>query len=197
MTRSLLVQREEESQEEGAGAQKSHSGAATSPHPLHLAQALPFRLRKHFPKPMRLRESSNFYYSTYLKLKLQATKVTSNYTLDKSIIELMILRMLRHHYEPHNTTYIPTKSHYRRRRQGPLHTLVIVVVVHHRRHRPPPPLSLPSRCLLPPDSIVILTIVVHRRRNPTNNGVPAASPRPPPPVAVAPSPPSRSPMALS
>ena len=31
--------------------------------------------------PVRLRESSNFCYSTYLKLKLQATKVTSNYTL--------------------------------------------------------------------------------------------------------------------
>jgi hypothetical protein len=48
---------------------------------------------------MRLRESSNFCYSTfYLKLKLQATKVTSIYTLDKSIIELMILRMLQYHY---------------------------------------------------------------------------------------------------
>ena len=48
---------------------------------------------------LRLRESSNFCYSTfYLKLKLQATKVTSIYTLDKSIIELMILRMLQHHY---------------------------------------------------------------------------------------------------
>ncbi len=33
----------------------------------------------------RLRESSNFCYSTfYLKQKLQATKVTSIYTLDKS-----------------------------------------------------------------------------------------------------------------
>ncbi len=49
---------------------------------------------------LRLRESSNFCYSTYLKQTLQATKVTSIYTLDKSIIELMILRMLRHHYDP-------------------------------------------------------------------------------------------------
>jgi len=31
--------------------------------------------------PLRLRESSNFCYSTYLKQKLQATKVTAIYTL--------------------------------------------------------------------------------------------------------------------
>ena len=58
--------------------------------------------------------------------------------------------------------------------------------------------------MVPPAATFILTIVVHRRRNPTNDGVPTASPHSPPPpamtpppVAVALSPPSQSPMALS
>jgi hypothetical protein len=76
--------------------------------------------------------------------------------------------------------------------------LVIIVVVHQRRHCCHHGVGC---CLVPPTATVILTIVVHRQRNPTNNGVPAASPHPhppcnpPPPIAVAPSPPSQSPMA--
>ena len=77
---------------------------------------------------------------------------------------------------------------------------VIVRHCRHRRHRLHHGVGC---CMVPPAATVILTIVVHRRRNPTNDGVLPASPRPPPPpaipppVAVAPSPPSRSPMAPS
>jgi hypothetical protein len=82
--------------------------------------------------------------------------------------------------------------------------LVIVVVVHQRCHRPP---SSPSRgwlllgaacrhrhphhCRPPP-------MQPHQRRRPRRFASSSSPPAiPPPPVAVAPSPPSRSPMALS
>ena len=78
----------------------------------------------------------------------------------------------------------------------------------HRRRRPPSPSLYATAarhhhgvgcCLVPPAATVILILVVQRCRNPTNDGINAASPpfSSPPPVAVAPSPPSRSPMAPS
>ena len=77
----------------------------------------------------------------------------------------------------------------------------------HRRRRPPSPSLYATAarhhhgvgcCLVPPAATVILILVVQRCRNPTNDGINAASPPfSPPPVAVAPSPPSRSPMAPS
>ena len=101
---------------------------------------------------MRLRESSNFCYSMYLKLKLQATKVTSIYTLDKSKIELMILRMLQHHYEPTLPLTPPTTSHHRRHRQGPLQTNWRSC---HRHRRPPSPSLSPTAAI-----VTILGLVV-------------------------------------
>ena len=76
---------------------------------------------------MRLRQSSNFCYSTYQKLKLQATKVTSIYTLDKNPHYLL-------HHAPRAITAVLITAHY-------IQTvgLVIVVVIHHRRHCPPSP----------------------------------------------------------
>ena len=107
-------------------------------------------------------------------------------------------------YTPHHEPSLPSSS-------GPTtHYLAVssslpsstnAVIICHRRHHCHHGVGC---CMVPPAATVILTIVVHRRRNPTNDGVPAASPRTPPPpeiplppVAVAPSPPSRSPMAPS
>ena len=104
-------------------------------------------------------------------------------------------------YTPHHEPSPPSSS-------GPTtHYLAVssssssstnAVIVRHRRHRRHHGVGC---CLVPPATIVILILVVHRRRNPTNDSVPAALPCPSrdphPPVKVAPSPPSRSPMAPS
>ena len=107
----------------------------------------------------------------------------------------------------------PATSHPRRRHQGPLDNTWRSL--HRHCHRRPPLQSLPATteivtimvmgfivawCRLPPAAAVtvFLILVVQRRRNPTNDGINTASP---PfsslPVAVAPSLPSRSPMAPS
>jgi hypothetical protein len=102
---------------------------------------------------LRLRESSNFVtYST-------ETKVTSNksysylHTRDKSIIELMILRMLQHHYEPTLPLTRPTTSHHHRhRRQGPLHP---TWRSRHRRRRPPTPSSSATAAIVAITGLVV------------------------------------------
>jgi hypothetical protein len=105
-----------------------------------------------------------------------------------------------YHYTPHHEPSPPSSSgpttHYLAVSSSSSSSTNAVIVRHRRHHRV-------GCCLVPPAATVILTIVVHRRCNPTNDGVPATLPRPPPPlrppppVAIAPSPPSRSPMALS
>ena len=99
----------------------------------------------------------------------------------------------------------PATSHPRHRRQGPLDPgglfIVIVVVVHHRHHcMPPPPVTITWGWLL------LGAACRHRHPHPCSPTLPqpyqrrnqrCLTPFLPPPVAVAPSPPSRSPMAPS
>jgi hypothetical protein len=136
----------------------------------------------------------------------------STYThLDESIIDdttNAVTIMLNYeptlslHPQPRAIPAVVVRAHYA------LHGgLVIVVVIHQRCHRPPPPPSLPTRgwlllgaacrhhhphhCRPPPTQ-------PHQRRCLCRLASSSSPPcDPPPPVAVAPSPPSRSPMALS
>ena len=166
---------------------------------------------------MRLRQSSNFCYSMYLKLKLQATKVTSIYTLDKSIKELTILQMLQHHYEPTLPLTPRTTSHHRvliRAHYIQTVGLVIVVVIHHRRHCPPSPsLSTTAAIVAIMGFIVAWCSLIPSSSSPLSSTAATTSPTTvsppprlvllppaiPPPLAVVSSPPSQSqsPMALS
>ncbi len=100
-------------------------------------------------------------------------------------------------YTPHHEPYLPSSlgptTHYLAVSSS-LPSSTNAVIICHRRHHCHHGVGC---CLVPPAATVIFAIVVHHRCNPTNDGVPAAPEIPLPPVAVAPSPPSQSPMAPS
>ena len=119
----------------------------------------------------------------------------------------MILRMLQHHYEPTLPLTRPTTSHHHRhRRQGPLHP---TWRSRHCRRRPPTPSSSATAAIVAITGLVVAWCrLIPSSSSPLSSTADATPPTtasppprrvlpprdPPPPVAVAPSPPSRSPM---